>query len=356
MQVKMVSGHHLTVVYTIGDELSHTGFIMALRRVVADHPDHEDILDRHGNSIHSSTREHPVLAKQRAEQPARWIHVKLQAVKEEETFWTTLLMRDDNLYVCGFINQQGVVYELIENPDRCADILPVDEYNPRRLSWGVDYRSLLDADTEDDLLTRLERLEMGHKFAMDAVCVLSGFPGWVDGKMNPRVALAGLMFMVCESARMNRVNTFFARLWYDNECFNHNLLRDYVFSYRRTSHQLLMWKSKGYDNPCPMSELLDIYLVLNYRLNPPQASFMDPGRPRVELLAMRADLGVVGTTVIVFDGKRGHITYRKEEQEEKVYYMIYRSCIVSVTNNPNESFRRKAIILTGFSISVLQIF
>jgi hypothetical protein len=263
-----------------------------------------------------------VLAKQRAEQPARWIHVKLQAVNGEETLSTTLLMRDDNLYVCGFINQKGAVYELIKNPDRSAHILPVDEYNPRCLSWGVDYRSLLDADTEQDLLGRLVRVKMGREFAVKAVRVLSGFPGWVDGGMNPRVALAGLMFMVCESARMNHVNTFFARLWNNGQYFDRNELSDYVFNYRRTSHQLLMWKSKGYDNPCPMSQLLDIYLVLNYRLDPPQASFMDPGRPRVELLAMRADLGVVGTTVIVFDGKRGHITYRKEEQEEKVYYMI----------------------------------
>jgi hypothetical protein len=42
----------------------------------------------------------------------------------------------------------------------------------------------------------------------------------------------------------------------------------------------------------------------------------------VELLAMSgAALGVVGTTVTVFDGKRGHIIYRKEDQEEKVYIL-----------------------------------
>ena len=66
MQAKMVSGHR-TVVYNIGDQMSFTEFIMDLRGILADHPDREDIFDRHHRSILSSTREHPVLAKQRAE-------------------------------------------------------------------------------------------------------------------------------------------------------------------------------------------------------------------------------------------------------------------------------------------------
>jgi hypothetical protein len=311
-------------VHTIGDELSFTEFIVALRHILADHQDHEDVLDEHPkfSSLSSTGERHPVPAKQRAEQPERWIHVKLQADTGEETLSTTLIMRDDNLYVCGFMNQQGDSFELIENLDRSADMLPVHEYTPQRLSWGVDYRSLLDADTEDDLLRILAGVKMGRELAMDAVRVLSGFPGWVVDGMNPRVALARLMFMVCESARINRINRFFARLWSKIVLFDNNMLRDYVFNYRRTSSELLRWKSEGYANPCPMSQLLEIYLVLNYRLDPPQASFKGPGRPRVELWAMRADLGVVGTTVIVFDGKRGHITYRKEEQEEKVHYII----------------------------------
>jgi len=34
-------------------------------------------------------------------------------------------------------------------------------------------------------------------------------------------------------------------------------------------------------------------------------------------LAMRGDLLVDGTEIVVFDGKRGQIIYRKDEQEEK---------------------------------------
>jgi len=346
----MVSGHR-TVVYTIGDELSFTEFIMDLRGILADHPDHEDIFDRHHRSIFSSTREHPVLAKQRAEQPARWIHVKLQAVKGEQTMSTTLIMRDDNLYVCGFMNQQGDSFELIENPDRSADILPVDEYNPQRLSWGVGYRSLLDVDTEGGLVRILAHVNTGQDFARNAVHVLSCFPAWVDDRISPRLALAGLILIVCESARMNPIYNFFTSSWSrstEDYCTPFSdrdfLMRGYVLNlnkYGRMSRQLLAWKSRRYANPHPISPLRDIYLVLNYRLDPPHqaggaessSSFMDlswsrhwkadgaKDRPRVELLAMHADLGVLGTTVIVFDGKRGHIIYRKQEQGEKVHVL-----------------------------------
>ncbi|XP_066336723.1 uncharacterized protein [Miscanthus floridulus] len=345
-EAKMVSGHR-TVVYTIGDELSFTEFIMDLRGILADHPDHEDIFDCHHRSILSSTREHPVLAKQRAEQPARWIHVKLQAVKGEQMMSTTLIMRDDNLYVCGFMNQQGDSFELIENPNRSADILPVDEYNPQRLSWGVGYRSLLDFDTKGGLVRILAQVNPGQDFAMDAVHVLSCFPAWVDDRISPRLALVRLILIVCESARMNPIYNFFISSWsrstqdyrvfFDRE-LTQDLMCDYVLNkYGRMSCQLLAWKSRRYTNPNPISLLRDIYLVLNYRLDPPDqasgaessSSFMDLSwsghqkaegarhRPRVELLAMHADLGVLGTTVIVFDGKRGHIIYRKQEQGEK---------------------------------------
>ena len=327
----MVSGHR-TVEYTIGDELSFTEFIMALRGILADHPDREDIFDRHHSSILSSTREHPVLAKQRAEQPARWIHVKLQAVKGEQTMSTTLIMRDDNLYVCGFMNQQGDSFELIENPDRSADILPVDEYNPQRLSWGVGYKSLLDFDTEGGLVRILAHVNRGQDFAMDAVHVLSCFPAWVDDRISPRLALAGLILIVCESARMNPIYNFFTSSWSrstEDYCTPFSdrdfLMRGYVLNlnkYGRMSRQLLAWKSRRYANPHPISPPRDIYLVLNYRLDPPHQEADGAWHPpRVELLAMHADLGVLGTTVIVFDGKRGHIIYRKQEQGEKVHVL-----------------------------------
>ena len=204
-------------------------------------------------------------------------------------------------------------------------------YSPQRLSWGVGYGSSLDVDTEGGLVRILD-------FAMNAVHVLSCFPAWVDDRISPRLALAGLILIVCESARMNPIYNFFTTLWQVTQ----DLMRDYVLNkYGRMSHQLLAWKSRRYANPHPISPLRDIYLVLNYRLDPPHqaggaessSSFMDlswsrhrkadgaKDRPRVELLAMHADLGVLGTTIIVFDGKRGHIIYRKQEQGEKVHVL-----------------------------------
>jgi hypothetical protein len=166
---------------------------------------------------------------------------------------------------------------------------------------------------------------MGRDFAMDAVQVLSRFPAWVDVRMNasqkqimnPRLALAGLIVMVCESARMNPVHNYIARWWsYKLKEVTSDLIREYVLDYGRTSRKLLTWKRKGYADHYPISWMQDIYLLLNCRLGPPRRGY----GPRVELLAMRADLGVVGgATVMVFDGKRGHIIYRKEEQGEQVY-------------------------------------
>ena len=50
------------------------------------------------------------------------------------------------------------------------------------------------------------------------------------------------------------------------------------------------------------------------------------GPPLVELLSLSSDLGVIGRTITVFDGKRGQIIYSKEEQgvEKGIYiYHIY---------------------------------
>jgi len=43
----MISVNDIAVVYTVGDEMSFTEFIMALRGILAGHPDREDILDGH---------------------------------------------------------------------------------------------------------------------------------------------------------------------------------------------------------------------------------------------------------------------------------------------------------------------
>jgi hypothetical protein len=163
LQVKMVSEEYLTVVYTIGDELSFTEFIMALRRILADHPNREDILDEHPDFLNlSSTRQHPVLAKQCARQPKRWLHIKLQVEGKEAACWTTLIMRDDNLYVCGFMNQQGV-YGLIDNDEKSKQMLPKKycDKDVRRLKWTVQYKSILGAGSQKEVINKLDCAHLG---------------------------------------------------------------------------------------------------------------------------------------------------------------------------------------------------
>jgi hypothetical protein len=63
---------------------------------------------------------------------------------------------------------------------------------------------------------------------------------------------------------------------------------------------------------------------------------MSHGRPRVELLAIRADLRVKDTEIIVYDGRRGQIIYRKEEvgQGDQVYIYESKMCVrASVISN-----------------------
>jgi hypothetical protein len=433
----------IEVVYTIGDELSFVSFIMDLRRKLADHQDHEDILDGYGLLNLSSSREHPVLAKQRPVQPARWFHIKLQVVEGKKTSWTTLLMRDDNLYVHGFINQQGVCYQLRDGQQNAwTNILP-NTYSPIQLYWGINYRSILETRTSHDAADILAGAHLGRHFARKAVRRLSS-PRHPDdeapGMMSARLALSGLILMVCESARMNPLLDFFVRVWSGGTRFTEELMDRYVSKYADMSSELMTWKSGWYAKSHPIKELQAVYLVLNtMRIrfdktgqHPDGASSKKPGnagsgggspshrrgrgkrkrafndgssggpqspkrkkayndsssgdptckseessdadstdspdsqseesgdadssgesetsdnsgstggnsrgqpgdgeadddaqclirRPRVELLSMRANLGAIGTKIIVFDGKRGQIIYTKEEQGEQVYIYI----------------------------------
>ena len=424
----MISVNDIAVVYTVGDEMSFTEFIMALRGILAGHQDREDILDGHDYLNLSFTREHPVLPKvQDAEQPGRWLHIKLQVVEGEETFWTTLLMRDDNLYVLGFMNQQGVVYELVDNKSSVT-MLP-GRYKAKHQVWSTKYRTMLGTNISNAKAAHeLAGAHLGHSFAMKAVRVLSRHPNYVKGDMNPKVALAGLIVMVCESTRMNPLHDAIAGGWSNGTGFTEELMEHYVWKYGEKSKVLLTWKSKNYEKPVPqhpIKELQDIYLVLN---NPPTKAgkqeknnhqhktalkktdhndsqhsngsqknqdssssssgnqpneadshgsngnhqnqgnrnhsdgsngddSKDPsqprkddesqgydkghGRPRVELLAMRANLRVVGTKIIVFDGKRGQIIYIHREQGEQVYI----SWLMSGINTYMNIFHIQAILI-----------
>jgi hypothetical protein len=271
VQIKMVSEEYLTVVYTIGDELSFTEFIMTLRRILADHPDREDILDEHPDFLNlSSTRQHPVLAKQRAAQPARWLHIKLQVEGNEAARWTSLIMRDDNLYVCGFMNQQGV-YGLVDTDEKSKLMLPKKycDMDVQRRKWTVQYKSILGAGSQKEVINILDSAHLGKIFAEDAVHKLSCYSGANGEEDCARRALAGLIVMVCESARLNHLHDSIVAGWSNGTGFTKELMRNCVWGYGKKSEELRMWKSGGYAQtpqlPHPIEELQAIYLVLNTR-------------------------------------------------------------------------------------------
>ena len=305
------------------------------------------------------------------------------------------------------------------------------------LEWGISYRSMLGAKSNDHAVHKLEAAHLGRDFAKNAVRVLSSHPNPVAGiDLRPRVALAGLIVMVCESARMNPPHDSFSRGWSTGTGFAKQLMIENFWEHGKMSSKLMAWKTRGYASnvstqnwqPHPIMELQTVRLVLrthtpdqskqeenkksqhskpdnagndgDYYSNKPgnngggggpprqsrgghnagggddtgssgggyasqpreaggagssggsasqpagEAGDTSPsrgnsgsqpgeldvrshgnGRPRVELLAIRADLHVKGTEIVVFDGRRGQIIYRKEEGEEEteqvyIYYVL----------------------------------
>ncbi|CAM0150223.1 unnamed protein product [Urochloa decumbens] len=235
----MVHGQ-TTLVYTIGDVVSFAGFIAALRRIGADDDPLSggDILRWHYDSNLSSTRQHPKLAKSKS----ACLHVHLQVSGEEETSSATLILRYENLYCMGFMNKNGVCYEL----DPGARMKLPSQYNSVPLHWGITYQKILNA-SDEEVVSTLDSARLGKTFAADAVRVLSRFPAqeMADSKDPCRLALAGLMVMVCESARMNPLFDAVARGWNTGTGFTNQLMR-YMVWYEDLSLCLLMWRANGY--------------------------------------------------------------------------------------------------------------
>jgi len=137
------------------------------------------------------------------------------------------------------------------------------------------------------------------------------YPNQVDGiNISTGLALAGLIIIFCESARMQPIYNAFAVRWKEGKALNRQLMDDYVWKYVEMSRNLQAWKSRNYTEPHRIREKQATSLVLNTGRLPDDDCTNGDRRPRVELLAIRADLGVIGTKIVVFDGKRGQIIYR----------------------------------------------
>jgi hypothetical protein len=171
---------------------------------------------------------------------------------------TTLAIRDDKCYGVGFENQSGVWYDL-GHPRECDDQELPQEYNKELpsdfnsvlLGWGLSYKDILGISDWDDVPNMLNQAGLGKKsFAEKAVRTLWRYPD-VDEEddlmMNPRVALAGLILMVCESARFNPLLKYFQDNWgNDAETggFSGEQMK-YIRSWGKISQALLLWKDDG---------------------------------------------------------------------------------------------------------------
>jgi len=135
---------------------------------------------------------------------------------------------------------------------------------------------MLGAKSSDHAVHKLEAAHLGRDFTKKAVRMLSTYdpdpdPCQVAGvDPCPRVALAGLIVVVCESARMNPPHDSFARGWSTGMGFAKQLMKDYAWKHGQMSRNLMKWRSGGYDNivtehnyqPHPITELQTVHLVL----------------------------------------------------------------------------------------------
>jgi hypothetical protein len=209
----------------------------------------------------SSTRDHPVLRNGQRRittgqiKPERLFHIKLEVVEgvDQTSSIITLLMRDDNLDVIGFINNQdGGCYELGDRTDSLK-VLPL-EYGSKILPWGKDYGSILNDKSREEAEKTLGSARLGKIFLADAVRVLSRFTN-ASTDNQPRVSLLVLMVMACDSARMEPVRDAIAGGW-DNGTGLTKKLKDYRRNWPVISGVLLDWRDHAYQG-WPQNEELE---------------------------------------------------------------------------------------------------
>uniref|UniRef100_J3MWB5 rRNA N-glycosidase n=1 Tax=Oryza brachyantha TaxID=4533 RepID=J3MWB5_ORYBR len=304
------------LVYNVDAAGGYEAFMTAFRTLLGEHPNRKEVEGHH------------VLARQRARQPARWIHVKL--VAGEET--TTLAIRDDNVYLKGFMNKEGEWYELSGPTERSARMLPPEYASSLLGCCDVGYRSILGADVDEkvlDMLTHATVLETS--FTIEAVRRLSGYRPHATDYVDPfvRLSLVRLIILVCESARIRKLyDTISSGLGSALTTWQVH----YLWNWKRMS-RLLLQSSQGNSSDIwprrdPQLEPLGITsaretlrivdLLLNCPLPPARVPDTDSlgdglGRQRVELLAVRADFPRQLDAITVFDGKRGQVIYRRQQ-------------------------------------------
>jgi hypothetical protein len=180
------------------------------------------------------------------------IHIKLQVSGQGKgratlsSSTTTLVIRDDNVDVVGFMNQKGDCYAIGNGNN-----LP-PRYNSKPLAgWVISKEQVVN-------------VLVGKTFAADAVRVLSCYPEHVADGVNPMLALVGLSVMVCDSARMNPVHEKIADGWSTGTRFSQQFMTDTMGKYEWMSRSMWQWSRRDYAKPDPTDiDLQAVCLVLN---------------------------------------------------------------------------------------------
>lgn len=143
------------------------------------------------------------------------------------------------------MNQKGVWHDL--------DKVGMIDYPT--LNWG-SYRDILgirymhyDRYIHDSVWDKV-REELGTEglrrkdFAMKAVRTLSCYPNVEEEDLNPKVALAGLSIMFCESARLTRVHEHNENGWDEIGTGFSQQLMEYIQYSDPIAENLLSWKDR----------------------------------------------------------------------------------------------------------------
>uniref|UniRef100_A0A8I6XSU5 RRM domain-containing protein n=1 Tax=Hordeum vulgare subsp. vulgare TaxID=112509 RepID=A0A8I6XSU5_HORVV len=306
------------VIYTIGDKEGHIKFITELRKKLCE-------LKEGSDDIFEGDCAHPLLvAKPSGTKPVRWIHVELRAIDEKgNEMKTTLAVRKDNLYVKGFMNQDEQWFELPGNAANDDMKLP-GSYKAKELKgWDVSYRGLMNLSNKNQVKKTLESMRLCKAFAVKAVRILSRYRIWDAGKdpMETRIdenltrlSLAGLLVIICESARMNPFLDTIAGGWDGGTGLTSRLL-DIMWDWGSMSAALLKWKKTGKwpikSNHGLGTALASINLVLD------STDVTGTGPTWVEISDVSSNCPVTSVTVID-EGKCRNTIYKHETKTEQV--------------------------------------
>jgi len=308
--------------YTIGDEKSYIDFINDLRNKLVDFHTCdvvEDIfMDDCKRGAHRVLDKHPP-----DKQPVQWIRIELRAGQEGKES-TILAVRKHNVYIKGFTGKKDGRRRWLELPegDKEDDGMKLPRgYKAEKLDgWSVSYNGVMKLNDLEQVKKTLSNTRLGMAFAKRAVGRLSRYPDDMANNDNDdipvRLAMAGLIVMICEAARMNPCLDAIAGGWTRGTGLT-TRMKDIIWDWSNMSAALLKWKEDGYRKwpyqrtDSPGHALSSVYLVLNTN-----AKIEGTNRAWVEIFSVKANFHPDGMTIKVFNGgNEGHIIYQKVKQQ-----------------------------------------